>query len=305
MSRVLISADFYPHLLSNLFKHAGWEVSFLSPIDLAQANVGPGYDLWLHGQQNLAISNALAHPLQAYQRHTATMIKVLAAAMKSACPNLIFISAASVYGEHHLAQENSPLHPLEPNAAGLKMAEEIMAAMPLNTIILRPGEIVGAREIRHPSCNFVQRLSATMLGHPAKFYLAGTDYPTPDGAMIRDLIHVDDFMAAILAASNFLRNQPRPSPEQALHKTFNIGRGIGVSVREMMAAMESAAQQTIPYVCGPREPAQAAELVLANRAAQEILGWHPRPTSLTALAHAALAAQNWINEQTQTDWLAD
>lgn len=56
----------------------------------------------------------------------------------------------------------------------------------------------------------------------------GDDYPTPDGTCIRDYIHVVDLAEAHVAAARALQDSPGHD------LTLNIGRGEGVSVREMI-----------------------------------------------------------------------
>ena len=56
----------------------------------------------------------------------------------------------------------------------------------------------------------------------------GDDYPTPDGTCVRDYIHVADLADAHLAVARRLAEQ-----DGAGDLTVNIGRGEGVSVREL------------------------------------------------------------------------
>ncbi|MFM9607049.1 NAD-dependent epimerase/dehydratase family protein, partial [Streptomyces turgidiscabies] len=57
----------------------------------------------------------------------------------------------------------------------------------------------------------------------------GDDYPTPDGTCVRDYIHVADLAEAHLAAARRLC-----APGVRGDLTVNIGRGEGVSVRELV-----------------------------------------------------------------------
>jgi polysaccharide pyruvyl transferase WcaK-like protein len=61
----------------------------------------------------------------------------------------------------------------------------------------------------------------------------GDDYPTPDGTCIRDYIHVADLASAHVAAAE------RCESGQAAD-AYNVGRGIGSSVREVMDAVSQA-----------------------------------------------------------------
>ena len=80
----------------------------------------------------------------------------------------------------------------------------------------------------------------------------GDDFPTPDGTCVRDFIDVRDIATAHVAAARALR-------EKALESlTANIGRGEGVSVREMV--------DVIRHVSGTADEAWAEPVVLSRRA---------------------------------------
>ena len=292
MALVVISANVYSSLFAQIFTRAGWEVFFLSPAELTAGEIPPNVhpDLWLHARPCLMPEEVAAHPLAAFTQHTAPILQVLSLAQQSKCSRLIFISSAR--GVTKAGQT------LPPQTASLAMAEEIITYAPLHSIILRPGQIIGAPTDAFSPYNEMQSMAATLLGQQPEFLLAGTDYPTPDGTVVRDLIHLADFGQAIILASEFLRGQS-PPPDHATsgaahytHHAFHLGQGIGFSVREMMGAMETVAQKKLPYRCGPRRPDEISWPILPGQDAAQVLGWVPRPYSLLALAHTALAAQS-------------
>ena len=69
----------------------------------------------------------------------------------------------------------------------------------------------------------------------------GEDYPTPDGTCVRDYIHVADLAEAHLAAARRLA-----APDAVGDLTVNIGRGEGVSVRELVALIGEVTGDTRP-----------------------------------------------------------
>ncbi|MFD5820582.1 NAD-dependent epimerase/dehydratase family protein, partial [Streptomyces sp. NPDC127038] len=98
----------------------------------------------------------------------------------------------------------------------------------------------------------------------------GDDYPTPDGTCVRDYIHVVDLAEAHVAAARALA----ASPGTAL--TLNIGRGEGVSVREMIDRINALTGHERPPVTTARRPGDPARVVAsADRIAGE-LGWKAR-----------------------------
>lgn len=67
-------------------------------------------------------------------------------------------------------------------------------------------------------------------------FSSGTSHPTRDGTCIRDFVHVDDLVAAHVLSLNYLSNPP---------ETFNIGTGMGVSIREFVEACKRATGQPV------------------------------------------------------------
>jgi UDP-glucose 4-epimerase len=99
----------------------------------------------------------------------------------------------------------------------------------------------------------------------------GADYDTPDGTCIRDFIHVADIASAHVAAGRGLAG----GVVSAL--TANIGRGEGVSVREMVDAIRAASgtadQAWAEPVVEPRRPGDPARVVASAERLRKVLGW--------------------------------
>jgi len=110
----------------------------------------------------------------------------------------------------------------------------------------------------------------------------GTDYPTPDGSCIRDYIHVNDLARAHILAIDKLA-------EGAESFQCNLGTGIGVSVKELIAAAERVTGKTIPVVIGERREGDPPELVAAPAKAKELLGWEAEYKDLDAVLRTAWA----------------
>jgi UDP-glucose 4-epimerase len=69
----------------------------------------------------------------------------------------------------------------------------------------------------------------------------GDDYDTPDGTAIRDYVHVTDLAAAHLEALKLLLNGHSGG-------TFNLGTGLGYSVREILAAIKKRPDERYPIL---------------------------------------------------------
>jgi UDP-glucose 4-epimerase len=107
-------------------------------------------------------------------------------------------------------------------------------------------------------------------GSPPRIF--GDDYPTPDGTCVRDWVHVEDVAEAHVAAVRALAEQPVPG-----HLTVNLGRGVGVSVRDLVRRVaDITGHHHLEPVVLPRRPGDAARVVACpDRAAKE-LGWTAR-----------------------------
>jgi UDP-glucose 4-epimerase len=94
----------------------------------------------------------------------------------------------------------------------------------------------------------------------------GTDYDTPDGTCIRDYIHVDDLADAHARALDHLL-----VGGQSVR--CNLGTGVGVSVKEIINAVEAVSGKTVPVKYGPRREGDPPSLVADPALAKELLGW--------------------------------
>ena len=97
----------------------------------------------------------------------------------------------------------------------------------------------------------------------------GTDYPTPDGACVRDYIHVKDLAEAHTRGMKHLVHN-------AIADQINLGTAHGATVLEVIKACEKATQQSIKYDLEPRREGDPAVLVAGNEKARTLLDWEPR-----------------------------
>ena len=90
----------------------------------------------------------------------------------------------------------------------------------------------------------------------APFTLFGTDHETPDGTAVRDYVYVMDLAEAHVRALDVIRTEPR--------LISNVGRGAGVSVREMIRAVEDVLGVSVTVEERPARPGDPPELVADN-----------------------------------------
>jgi UDP-glucose 4-epimerase len=110
----------------------------------------------------------------------------------------------------------------------------------------------------------------------------GTDYPTPDGTCVRDYIHVADLANAHVLALERLIEQPDEN------LVMNCGYGKGLSVLEVLTALDHELNEPIRREMKPRRAGDPPILVASNSRLVETLDWTPRYDDIAIIARHAL-----------------
>ncbi|MET9318952.1 UDP-glucose 4-epimerase GalE [Streptomyces sp. NPDC003038] len=228
------------------------------------------------------VGESVDKPLYYYHENVQGLTVLLQAVAAAGVRNFLFSSSASVYGmpDVDLVTEDTPCAPLSPygetKLAGEWLVRAAGKAHGISTACLRYFNVAGAAtpELADTAVyNLVpmvfERYDA---GQGARIF--GDDYPTPDGTCIRDYIHVEDLADAHVVAARKLAEWAGAREYKDL--TVNIGRGEGVSVREMVELLNENTGHTYAPEVTPRRPGDPAKVVAsADRIASE-LGWKAR-----------------------------
>jgi len=110
----------------------------------------------------------------------------------------------------------------------------------------------------------------------------GDDYDTPDGTAIRDYVHVTDLAAAHLEALTLLLNGHSRG-------TFNLGTGLGYSVREILAAIKKQTGREVSHLVKPRRQGDPTYLVADPSGARRVLKFVPAYSDLPTIIRTAWA----------------
>jgi UDP-glucose 4-epimerase len=240
----------------------------------------------LHFAGSALVGESMENPSKYFYNNTASSIILLRAAVEAGVGKFIFSSTCAVYGEpeNMPITEATPCRPVNPYGASKIMVEQAMEwqaqATGMECVALRYFNAAGASENfgehhRHET-HLIPCLLQTALGQRETFSLFGTDHPTPDGTCIRDYIHVSD-----LAAAHALALRP------GIIGPFNLGRGHGDSVREVMAACREVTGHPIPVEEQPARPGDPPELVADAAKASAELGWQAAHTDIRAIVETA------------------
>ena len=189
----------------------------------------------IHLAAKKAAGESVGIPLFYYRENVDGLLTVLEAMEGTGVRRMVFSSSAAVYGtpEANPVTEEALLRPESPygetKVIGEWLARDAGVAWDLSWSALRYFNVAGAAadELGDNSVNNLIPMVFRALDEGRRPQVFGDDYPTPDGTCIRDYIHVQDLADAHVAAAARCETGQRTD-------VFNVGRGQGSSVREVM-----------------------------------------------------------------------
>ncbi|MDA5282240.1 UDP-glucose 4-epimerase GalE [Streptomyces sp. Isolate_45] len=228
------------------------------------------------------VGESVEKPMYYYHENVQGLTVLLQAVAAAGIRNFLFSSSASVYGMPDVdsVTEETPCRPLSPygetKLAGEWLVRAAGKAHGISTACLRYFNVAGAATPQLADTGVFNLVPMVFerydAGEGARIF--GDDYPTPDGTCIRDYIHVEDLADAHVVAARRLAEWGAAGDHKDL--TVNIGRGEGVSVKEMVELLNEGTGHTHAPVVTPRRPGDPAKVVAsADRIAAE-LGWKAR-----------------------------
>jgi UDP-glucose 4-epimerase len=143
------------------------------------------------------------------------------------------------------------------------------------------------------STHLIKVAVETAVGKRDHVEVFGTDYPTPDGSCVRDYIHVSDLAAAHVKALERLVEQPQES------LVLNLGYGRGLSVLEVLDALDRLLPQPIRRELKGRRAGDPPMLISSNEALKRTLDWTARYADIDAILGHAL---EWERRLQQRNW---
>jgi UDP-glucose 4-epimerase len=216
--------------------------------------------------------------------------------------HILFSSTAAVYGAPKRVpiDEDDVKAPINPYGASKLMTERMLedasAAYPFNYGALRYFNVAGADpkgrtgQIGKGSTHLIKVAVETAVGKREQVAVYGTDYATPDGTCIRDYIHVSDLAAAHVAALEWLVQHPGEN------LVVNCGYGKGLSVLEVLDAVDRANGAPLRRVMEGRRAGDPPELVAGNARLLERLDWEPAYADIDRIVADALAWERKLLE---------
>jgi UDP-glucose 4-epimerase len=235
-------------------------------------------------------------PLRYYRENVYGLTVLLEAAVAAGVRRFLFSSSAAVYGvpDVEFITEETPCAPINPygetKLAGEWMLRALGAADPaLRWAALRYFNVAGtgSPELADRSIANLIPMTFDALSAGRNPQLFGDDYPTRDGSCIRDYIHVVDLAEAHAAAARRLDDGP-------LGEVYNVGRGEGISVKEVLGTVREVTGVDFTVDVVARRPGDAPAYFADATKIGNDLGWTAR-LDLTDMVRSSWEA--WQSSQ--------
>lgn len=249
-------------------------------------------DAVIHFAANSLVGESMVHPLKYYDNNLCGTKVLLESMVAHHIDKIVFSSTAATYGE----PENIPIlesDKTEPtNTYGeTKLSMEKMfkwtsKAHNLRFVSLRYFNACGAHisgnigEAHAPETHLIPLILQVPNNQREYITIFGDDYDTKDGTCVRDYIHVTDLAQAHILAVKYLR-------EGNDSNIFNLGNGVGFTVKEVIEETRKVTGHQIPEVKVERRAGDPAKLIASSEKARDILGWKPVYTNICDIIASA------------------
>lgn len=264
----------------------------LDPQAIAQALKEFQPEAVMHFAAYAYVGESVSDPEKYYRNNVVGSLNLFAAMRKVEINKIIFSSTCATYGlpEQNLISESHPQKPINPYGSSKLMVERILHdfdhAHQLRSICLRYFNAAGADisaeigESHDPETHLIPLILDAAAGIRKNITVFGTDYDTPDGSCIRDYVHVSDLADAHVLALQALLNGAKSS-------VYNLGNGLGFSVKEVISAARAVTGKKIAVDFGLRRAGDPARLVGDAALIKNALGWAPRYSELADIIASA------------------
>ncbi len=252
-------------------------------------------DAVIHFAAYSLVGESMEKPLKYYENNLCGTKILLDSIVANGINKIVFSSTAATYGEPESlpileTDKTEPTNPYgETKLAMEKMFKWVGRAHNINFVSLRYFNACGAHvsgeigEDHAVETHLIPLILQVPNNKREHIYIFGDDYNTKDGTCIRDYIHVTDLAQAHILAVKYLRNGGNSD-------IFNLGNGIGFSVKEVIETARKVTGHPIPAQISPRRAGDPAKLIASSNKARKILGWKPEHAELEEII---ATAWNW------------
>jgi UDP-glucose 4-epimerase len=256
----------------------------------------PDLEATIHMAARIVVPESVAHPYDYYRDNVAKSLELFDQLAQLGKPRVVFSSSGSLYAikESFEVTEDDPLAPTSPYARTKRMIEQVLedmaAATDLRAILLRYFNPIGSDPdlesgiyAKEPS-HVLGQLVMAARGQRDGFTITGTDHPTRDGTGMRDYLHVWDLARAhVRSVERFDRVLAEMGAPSVV---INVGRGDGVTVRELVSAFERVIGRSLTVTEAPPRPGDAVGAYANVDRSRQLLEWQTELSLDEAIASA-------------------
>ena len=269
-----------------------YEVDLLDEPALEHIFQNEKIDAVIHFAANSLVGESMVNPLKYYDNNlcgTKTMVQSL---VEHGIDKIVFSSTAATYGEPEKVPivETDRTEPTntygETKLSMEKMMKWTDVAHGVHYVALRYFNACGAHvsgeigEAHNPETHLIPLILQVPNGQRESISIFGDDYDTKDGTCVRDYIHVTDLAQAHILAVKYLMDGGKSD-------VFNLGNGVGFTVKEVIETARKVTGHPIPAVISPRRGGDPAKLIASSEKAKSILGWKPEHADLEEIIATA------------------
>lgn len=236
-------------------------------------------DAVMHFAASSLVGESVTNPMKYYMNNVSSTLTLLNTMLAFNINKFIFSSTAATYGipDVDIITEEAVTNPINPYGQSKLMVEHILSdlgnATDLKYVVLRYFNAAGAIESgeigeeHDPETHLIPIILQHLLGQREQISIFGSDYDTEDGTCIRDYIHVTDLANAHIIALETLLAGTKDTA------TYNLGNGLGYSVKEVVEMCEKVAGKKANVVMSERRAGDPARLVASSDKIYRELGW--------------------------------
>lgn len=249
-------------------------------------------DAVIHFAANSLVGESMTNPLKYYDNNLCGTKVLLESMVEHGVDKIVFSSTAATYGEPESIPilETDKTEPTNPYGETKLSMEKMMkwtgVAHGLRYVALRYFNACGAHvsgeigEAHNPETHLIPLILQVPNGQREAISIFGDDYDTKDGTCVRDYIHVTDLAQAHILAVKYLADGGKSD-------VFNLGNGVGFTVKEVIETARKVTGHPIPAVISPRRGGDPAKLIASSEKAKNILGWKPEHADLEEIIATA------------------
>jgi UDP-glucose 4-epimerase len=246
----------------------------------------------MHFAAWIEAGESMRDPAKFFRNNTANALTLLETVLAHKVRCFVFSSTAALYGDPESTpiRESDRLLPTNAYGESKLLVEQMLAWFHrihgLSYASLRYFNAAGATETlgeRHdPESHLIPIILQVANGERSHISIFGDDYATPDGTCVRDYVHVSDLASAHLLALEALRARQEPT-----RLIYNLGNGLGFSVKEVIECARRITGHPIPAIIEPRRAGDPAILVASSEKIRAELGWKPQYAELEDIIRTA------------------